>query len=113
MARITTRTITAAPVAGTAINFGDVDTEHPIQLILYPGRTGDVRLQWSSGAKDTEGGEYLLIPQSAGGVDPLVLLYDRRGMAPKFIAADAGTVNCRYSVSINHSGLLPNLAGRS
>lgn len=94
--RAKTMTLTAVPTTGTPIDYGSLPRNLPITLLLYPGRTGGLNLQWGTGALTVEGGEYIFIPQLAGGDDPIALNYDSVDDAPTHISSTAATINVRY-----------------
>ena len=96
--RAITRTLTTVPSTGTAIDYGTIPENFPLTMLLYPGRTGEMRLQWLTGEQAAEGGEYVPVPQAAGGDDPLVFEWANRSCAPTHIASTTGTINVRYSV---------------
>lgn len=88
----------SATTSGVAIVKTGLPTVGKASLVLYPTRSGAVRLQYSSGA--LANGKYLLIPAAAGGDDPLVIEFDSVSDLPTHIAGDVGTVSVTYTVAV-------------
>ena len=89
----------SATQAGVAIVKTGLPTVGKCALIIQPDRSGDIRLQHSSGILSD--GKYLLIPQSSGGSDPLVVYFDSMANLPTHIASNSSTpVTITYTVAI-------------
>lgn len=93
-----TTTGASAVVGGVAIVKTGLPAYGKSAIILYPGRSGDVRFQYSSGV--LANGKYFIVPADAGGNDPLVLEFKSFSDLPTHIAGDIGTVSVTYTVVV-------------
>lgn len=93
-----TTSAASATTSGVAVVKTGLPTIGKAQLVIYPVRSGDIRLQYSSGVLSN--GKFLIIPASAGGDDPLVIEFDSVSDLPTHIAGVSGTVLVTYTVAV-------------
>ncbi len=85
--------------AGVAIVKTGLPTTGKCALIIQPDRSGDIRLQNQSGI--VSDGKYILIPQGAGGSDPIVIYFESTNIMPTHIASNSSSaVTITYTIAI-------------
>lgn len=88
----------SATTSGVAIVKTGLPTVGKVALIIHSGRSGDIRLQNSSGI--LEDGKFIPIASAAGGDDSIVIYFDGIGSMPTHIAGTSGTVSVSYTVAM-------------